>query len=295
MTHFEALVGQLGADRFLKEVYGREAKLLPHDATWSRGIFDLAALNRILNHTPLVYPRVRATDHENSVHKYDLIRDQDRYANNRNDDLDAEKLTRAIAKGATLVIDRVHRLSGPLEDFIDGLANELGMRVSCNAYYSAHKTLGVNAHFDRHDVFAVQVHGAKRWFYREAPHDLSRPIRAQTSPPVSPGREGWNSVVLRAGDVFYCPRGVWHFTQTEGSSSAHLAVGLYPATLRDWLDQLCKGEDMPQLLERYVQGPAATHDNAHSLLDELLSRLRASSLRALPRADVAPRPYIDLE
>jgi len=296
MKNFEALTGLVDVKSFMENVYGKRAVVLPHEREWFDSTFGMSALNHILNFVPLTYPRVRATDHANSVHKYDLIRDQDRYANNRNDDLDPEKLVRTIAHGATLVIDQVQKLSSPLEEFIDGLSQDLGFRVSCNAYYTAHNTVGVNAHFDRHDVFAVQLHGAKRWFYRHAPHDLTKPIRGQASPQVPASRAGWSSVLLKKGDVFYCPRGVWHFTETGECSSAHLAIGLYPPTLQDWLDRICKHGDLPQLLEQYVAHSLEGNDNfPEALLEVLFEKVRKASREITETALPSQRPYIELE
>jgi hypothetical protein len=77
---------------------------------------------------------------------------------------------------------------------------------SVNGYYTARRTQGVNVHFDRHDVFAIQIHGSKRWFYREDSHVLSRAMRHQSVPPVDEKFTGWQSVLLKQGDVFYCRR-----------------------------------------------------------------------------------------
>lgn len=297
MKNFEALTGSMGMNSFVNDIYGKRVVVLPHERDWFDSTFGLSDLNHILNFVPLTYPRVRATDHVNSVHKYDLIRDQDRYANNRNDDLEPEKLVRAIARGATLVIDRVQQLSRQLEEFIDGLSQDLGFGVSCNAYYTAPNTLGVNAHFDRHDVFAIQLHGEKRWFYREAPHDLAKPIRSQASPSVPENREGWSSVLLTKGDVFYCPRGVWHFTETGEHSSAHLAIGFHPPTLQDLLDRLCKHGNLPQLLERYVAHSLADGSNklSEDLLELFIQKVREASRELSQIAQPGQRPHIDLD
>ena len=179
---------------------------------------------------------------------------------------------------------------------VDKLSEEIQTHVSVNGYYTARRTQGVNVHFDRHDVFAIQIHGSKRWFYREDSHVLSRAMRHQSVPPVDENFTGWQSVLLKQGDVFYCPRGIWHFTQTEENHSAHLALGWYPLTLGDWIKKLESHPEIGELLEKYVQQPGtkATSMQHAAALDNLIDALRAEASRPFPRL-ARPRPYLELE
>jgi ribosomal protein L16 Arg81 hydroxylase len=250
---FEFLLGDLDRERFFHDIYQREAHLFEGSSTKFAHIFSVDELNRLLNYMPLSYPQVRVTDHHNTIHKYDLITDQDRYANNVNNEINGEKLMRAISRGGTMVIDRIHVHVPALEDFIDRIKEEMGARIAANGYYSSHRQLGVNPHFDRHDVFAIQIHGSKRWYFKKDQHVLSQPMRRQTTPAIDDTRTGWDSVLVKQGDVFYCPRGMWHFTQTEDETSAHIALGFYPMTLKDWLTDQEKKLPVAELLEEYVQ------------------------------------------
>lgn len=250
---FEFLLGNQEQDQFFRETYQREARLYRGKPEKFSHIFSLDSLNHLLNYIPLNYPQVRVTDHRNTIHKYDLIDDQDRYANNVNNEINPKKLLRAVACGGTLVIDRIHTHVPALEDLIDQLKHELGVRFAANGYYTSHQQLGVNPHFDRHDVFAIQIHGSKRWYFKKDQHVLSQPMRRQSIPAIDEVRSGWDSVLVKQGDVFYCPRGMWHFTQTEDEKSAHIALGLYPMTLKEWLKGLEKESAVAELLEAYVQ------------------------------------------
>lgn len=292
---FDFLLGTMSRHDFFENFYGKEPVLLKGDSTKFQLLFSLQELNRILNFTPLTYPRARVTDHANTIHKYNLIEDKDRYANNINNDIDSTKVVHAIARGGTLVIDRIHQLAPALECFVDQLSADLGIFVSANGYYSRRRQLGVNAHFDQHDVIAVQVHGSKRWFFRKDAHTLSQPMRRQQTPVIDAARTGWTSVLLNEGDAFYCPRGVWHFTETEDRNSAHVAVGLYPMTLGDWLAKQGQGRAMAELLEQYVQDPS---DPSSPALGERLRQL-TDMLHRLATDPPAPapglRPHIELD
>ena len=290
------LLGDTPTPRFFGEIYGkRPLHIIGTPAKFSP-LFALSDLNAILNFSSLLYPRVRVTDHRNTIHKYDLINDKDRYSNNLNNELNRKKVLLAIARGGTLVYDRIQESHPPLESFVDQLSEEIQTRISVNGYYTARRTQGVNVHFDRHDVFAIQIHGSKRWFYREDSHVLSRAMRHQSVPLVDENFTGWHSVLLEQGDVFYCPRGIWHFTQTEEKHSAHLALGWYPLTIGDWIKKLESHPEIGELLEEYVQQPGM---NAPSMLnaaalDNLIDALRMEASRPFPRL-TRPRPYLELE
>lgn len=290
------LLGDVPAQHFLSDIYRKHTLHVAGSADRFSHIFDISNFNTILNFSSLQYPNVRVTDHRNTIHKYDLIEDKDRYSNNLNNELDRRKVLLAIARGGTLVYDRIQESHPPLESFIDLLSEEIRTRVSVNGYYTAGSKKGVNVHFDRHDVFAIQVHGSKRWFYREDSHVLSQSMRHQSIPTVDDEFTDWQSVLLRQGDVFYCPRGVWHFTQTEEEHSAHLALGWYPLTLGDWIRRL---EDHPvigELLEQYIQQPnmqPALMPNINAL-ESLIDALRKEASNPLPLT-VRPRPYLELE
>lgn len=290
------LLADVPAPQFFAEFYGKRPLHIRGAADRFAHLFTLSDLNAALNFSSLQYPRVRVTDHHNTIHKYDLIDDKDRYSNNLNNELNRRKVLVAIARGGTLVYDRIQECHAALETFIDQLSEEIRARVSMNGYYTARRTTGVNVHFDRHDVFAIQIHGSKRWFYREDSHVLSRAIRHQSVPPVDEHFTGWQSVLVEEGDVFYCPRGFWHFTQTEAQHSAHLAMGWYPLTLGDWIRQLEAQPEFADLMEAYVQHPGADAAHLHdtAAVEKLIDMLRESARQPLVW-NAKPRPYLELE
>lgn len=295
-SNLKFLLGELETQDFFGRYYGSSPVLIKGVADKFDEIFNIYDFSNLLNSNNIQYPQVRATNHNNTIHKYNLIDDKDRYANNINNQIDRRKLMLAIASGATLVFDNIHHHCKSLEDFIDQLAEELCIRIGVNGYYTARNTLGVNVHFDRHDVIALQVHGKKKWFYKSAKNVLSKAIRHQEAPKVDSDFSGWDSVTLNQGDIFYCPRGLWHFTQTEDEHSAHLALGLYPLTLKDWLERIKQDSEIGELMETYVCSPF--HDKTAPISAEpvakLLAMLEEMAARPITSRPV-PRPYIELE
>lgn len=293
---FKFLFGNVDQDEFLKNYFNQKPLLIKGAVDKFEAIFSLEDFNTILNSNTLLYPKVRITDHHNTIHKYDLIDDQDRYTNNLNNHLNKKKMLYAIARGGTLVFDNIQEHSLKLECFADDLAHEMHTRLSINGYYTARNQAGVNPHFDRHDVLVIQVHGSKRWYYRKDDHVISKAIRHQKMPVIDDDLTGWASVLIEQGDVFYCPRGLWHFTRTEAQHSAHLAVGIYPLTLKDWLARLEQDDRFASLLESYVRLPFQPET---SVIDEQPLRLIVDHLLLAADQkfdlDLRTRPYLELE
>ena len=145
-----------------------------------------------------------------------------------------DKVLAAMADGATLVLQALHRSWPPLVDFGARLAAELGHPVQVNAYITPPDNQGFAPHYDVHDVFVLQVSGRKRWTIH--PPVVDHPLdnqpweqhrdavtaRAAESPALD--------TVLAPGDALYLPRGTIHAAQALGETSIHLTVGVHPIT-----------------------------------------------------------------
>ena len=156
--------------------------------------------------------------------------------------LDDGRLAAFLRKGATIVMSGIQDLHPPLGPLVDAFEEALGGYAGINLYASWAATRGFSTHWDDHDVFIVQVAGAKRWhLYGET---RRFPLTRDAEPNTDPPRETVWSGVLRAGDVFYIPRGWWHDARTEpgddtdGAGSLHLSCSVVPATGLDFLEWL---------------------------------------------------------
>ncbi len=145
----------------------------------------------------------------------------------------------AFAEGSTIRIGGVDRFCPPLALFHAALSQRLSAEISINLYLTPPSSQGYVAHYDSHDVFILQLHGAKRWHLgepiyelpglRHVPSACPRQTIANTSPHLS------ENVLLRAGDLLYLPRGVYHKPVAEEESSLHLTVGVHPVYWGDLL------------------------------------------------------------
>ncbi|MFC7598233.1 cupin domain-containing protein [Terrabacter sp. GCM10028922] len=158
------------------------------------------------------------------------------------DQVSDDKLLRLFADGSTIVLQGLHRTWGPLIDFTQQLAEELGHPVQANAYVTPSQNTGFSDHYDVHDVFVVQMGGEKRWRLHPPVH--TAPLRdepwtdhraeveeAAQHPPE-------HEFTLHPGDVLYLPRGWVHSATALGGVSTHLTLGIHVWTRRHVADEL---------------------------------------------------------
>ena len=150
------------------------------------------------------------------------------------DQVSDDKLVRLFADGSTLVLQALHRVWPPIIDFCQRLATELGHPVQANAYVTPPQNQGFSNHYDVHDVFVLQLEGAKRWQIHSPV--LEAPLRDQ---PWNARKEQVQAraaerplieAVLEPGDCLYLPRGFLHAAKALGGVSTHLTIGVHSWT-----------------------------------------------------------------
>lgn len=132
------------------------------------------------------------------------------------------------AAGATLVVQGLQLTDPHLARAANNLALDLEHPVQVNAYLTPAAAKGLEVHFDYHDVFVVQLDGAKRWRVWEPLERTRLPVKAARVAMPTLGELGTPMLdrALRAGDVLYLPRGFPHAAETVDAASAHLTIGV---------------------------------------------------------------------
>jgi len=136
--------------------------------------------------------------------------------------------------GATMVLQGLQLTDPALARFTTNLALALDHPVQINAYLSPAEARGLELHFDFHDVFVIQLAGAKRWRVWEPLDHTREPVRGISPafvPPIDElGAPLLDLTLQQRGDCLYLPRGFPHAAETVESSSAHLTVGIMAVT-----------------------------------------------------------------
>jgi Cupin superfamily protein len=237
MDSLAKLLAPLPEGEFLASCWGRDfrhvrgglgkfARLMP----WER-------LNEILRRHRLDYPRLRLVRDGETLAAASCLRyTAARRGRSPIPRLKPVELVEQLRQGATLVLDAVDELCAPTEELAAALEQTFRENVQINCYAGWRTTHGFDLHFDRHDVFILQVSGRKRWsVYGETrPHPVSDDIEAATRPEGPPLWEG----VLEDGDLLYMPRGWWHVAVPLNEPTLHLTVGVHKRTGLDFLKWL---------------------------------------------------------
>src|SRR4029453_16560489 len=95
---------------------------------------------------------------------------------------DPRKVKALIGLGASLVANRIHRVSPEVASICQMLQREFAAGSGANVYCSFKDVQAFSTHFDLHDVFAFQAEGEKVWNVYQSRADT--PIA-----PVPPGDE----------------------------------------------------------------------------------------------------------
>lgn len=155
---------------------------------------------------------------------------------------DPDKVRDLIGRGATLLLNEIETLAPGVLAVVETVQRDLGAKSSVNLYYSHKERQGFDSHCDRHDVFALQIYGRKRWNIYQG--QLDKPIEHamfQNVPQVEYDRRKGaidQVVEMNPGDLLYLPRGKFHDALTVGDVSVHLAVSSNEPLGLDWLTQL---------------------------------------------------------
>lgn len=195
-----------------------------------------------------------------------------------------DKVLQLFADGSTLVLQGLHRIWPPVVDFAGRLAVELGHPTQVNGYVTPPQSRGFSPHYDVHDVFVMQVAGAKRWVIHAPVHE--HPLRDQPwtdrrEAVAAHARDGAPVIdtVLEPGDVLYLPRGYLHAAEALGGVSAHLTVGIHTTTRHSLARALLAlAADEPGLRESLPMGldladPASLRPHVEATVAALVDRL----------------------
>lgn len=295
-----------GREEFAADVWGRRP-LLSRAAQLPRDFSDLltpAMVDEIIAERGVRTPFVRMAREGTLVDRACFTR-AGGFGAQMPDQLDPDGVLTQFAAGATIVLQGLHRFWPPIIDFVRGVTSAVGHPVQANAYITPPANRGFDPHYDVHDVFVLQVSGAKRWRVHEPVH--RQPLadqpwtehreaiaaRAQDEPVIDE--------VLEPGDCLYLPRGWIHSAQAQGETSIHLTVGVAPFTGHDLakavIEALASEEELRASLPFGIAPVEAARAEPHAraVLD-VLARLIAEKREQLGSlaGEALARQYLDL-
>lgn len=187
------------------------------------------------------------------------------------------------SQGATIVLSQAQHLFPELTELCRDVVRMMKMRCQTNVYISPPGNQGFNAHYDSHDVFILQSSGSKTFNFYPSSVELPLPEEQFDAARLTSAKID-ESIKLSAGDTLYIPRGIVHDAiADEQLASIHVTLGVYPALLKDYVDDLLHSVLLNHKRFRhsaitYTRLPNSETENPlsvslHDLLDEMKSVL----------------------
>ena len=214
---------------FFADYYERQPLLIARgESRRFQSLLSLGAVDRFLATTSPCHPDVFLVDAARKLSAEDYTLSD---AENPGS-LDLPRVYELFRAGATISIRHLHESLPELAALCRAVEQVFSGHFQTNIYLSPPNAQGFGTHFDSHDVFVLQVAGSKLWTLYDTVVEL--PLHGQAFDkdkhhPGPPSRE----IVIRAGDLFYCPRGLFHSARSSTESSLHITLGLIGKTWAD--------------------------------------------------------------
>ena len=113
------------------------------------------------------------------------------------------------------------------------LTREFGYRFSTRIFLTPAGARAFKAHYDRHDVFILQIMGTKTWRVEKQRRRVPRPDEGDAG--NTELSRYHNAFELGQGDLLYIPRGYVHTAWSEDVASLHITMTVEPPTWEDLL------------------------------------------------------------
>jgi len=226
-------------EQFLADIWQQSPLLIPRkDPVHFVDLVSLDEFDLIVSSTGLRHPYFRVFKEGHS-----LPLDQTTTARQLGSDVDRgladlNTLYDQHAEGATIVLQALERWWPSFHSLCREFELAFGFPTQAHAYLTPESAQGTPIHYDTHDVFVLQVEGAKRWRVweplRALPMRLSEDrYDAEAVAAHAAQRQPFLDVELAAGDSLYLPRGFIHEVRTERARSLHVTISVM---MDRWVD-----------------------------------------------------------
>jgi len=230
MLSFEWLIDPITPQTFFDEYYERKPLLIRgKDPAKFASLLSLEVIDRYLAGTVPCYPDVFLVDATRE------LKPEDYSFPDSGGRLDLPRAYQLFDSGSTISLSQLHDRIPELAALCRSAEQTFSSHFQTNIYLSPRNAQGFKIHFDSHDVFALQVAGSKHWtLYENGESGVELPLQGQGFDPEkhSPGPVA-SELTINAGDVLYCPRGVFHAARSTEEISLHITLGLMGKTWAD--------------------------------------------------------------
>ncbi len=223
----EQLVAPLTPEEFFAQYYEQKFYKSPVKHPEIEGLLSLNRIDEIISDSELPASAISMAKSGQGVSQDEFL-----FGNNV---VDRGAVIDNYRNGATIILPQLHFADGKLYSFCLGLEKEFGARIQTNVYLTPPEAHGFGIHYDNHDVFVIQIAGAKEWEIYGDRDGL--PFRGEGfRKGVDETGELKEKFVLEAGECLYVPRGTAHRAPNHGDEpSLHITVGILVQTWAEFM------------------------------------------------------------
>jgi ribosomal protein L16 Arg81 hydroxylase len=271
-VQFSKLIDPVDLDEFIGRDYEQRPLYIHRDnSDYFANLLTADDIDRLFDCEALARSILRVNKEGSEIHQDQFSASHDGV---RLDRVSNARLLKLFEGGHTIIINTGNLVFPNLDRYCCELERELHFRVQPNIYITPFSAQGFNTHYDNHDVFILQVMGSKNWRVFHAPVEL--PSKRQSFVPGTtyPLEAPQLEVTLTPGDTLYIPRGFLHDAATDGTTSAHITLGLHPPHRFDLLEELTRvAQDNPEFRKSIPVGLLADRSATVAELKRMLTDL----------------------
>jgi ribosomal protein L16 Arg81 hydroxylase len=220
------LIAPVSHEDFFRDYYERDALLTERgEPDRYADLLTVAMLDEFIAHADLREGMLDVTRHGDRISRDSYVDDHGR--------ISSVGVAELYMRGATIILPHLHDSMANLGEFCRSLEEVFSCHVQTNIYLTPSGNQGFAPHYDDHDVFVMQISGAKAWRLYDVPVEI--PYRGENFELSrhQPG-EVTRTFTLNPGDCVYIPRGLMHDAENVGKEpSLHITVGLITKTWAD--------------------------------------------------------------
>ncbi len=222
---FDRIIAPVPVEEFLSDYYEKRVLVTDREQPdYYADLLSVETLDDFLAANWPFQPQVFAVDANREISPEEYVQ-----ADNR---IDMVRLHQLFDEGATITFRQMHNRLPELGQLCRAAEQMFNGPFQTNLYFTPAGAQGFKTHHDTHDVFVLQVSGAKMWRVYDPVVPL--PLPGQNFDDVK-DRLGpvTEEFLLNAGDLFYCPRGVPHDANATDEPSLHITFG---ALVNTWAE-----------------------------------------------------------
>jgi ribosomal protein L16 Arg81 hydroxylase len=265
---FQAFIYPLTPEEFFTNYWGKSPLIISrNDPNFYNSILTSKDLDYILSSLNLRYPDFKLIKF-GAKFGYEEYTDTTFMRGHLVDGvMNVDKLLGEYQDGATILLQAIQRYWKPAHYFCRSLEKYFNFPCKANVYMTPKNSQGFETHFDTHDVFVMQISGAKHWRIYDSPVILPDETFSYNENDHKPTLV--QELDLVAGDLIYLPRGFVHDALTLDKESTHITLGITPITWFKVFEQLLSAcRDDPRFRKHIEVGYAERRQSSDAMKAE---------------------------